>query len=427
MKESLEIGVVEIVIVAVSWICGLALGILGPLRERSKWAGIAVSIVLSLVGTSSVLNFYWILPLPVFIYLNATIYINWLAFIRPGLRHILYRIFISWPSGIYSGACFLMLLFTWISWYFWIYTPLVVVGLCVIGLFQSTFSFKEYVYIDIVSDKDDEHTKLTSGKLQRASFISRRAPLKLSGPQTLRIAQITDTHLGPYMSMERLRSISSSIAKWNPDLVFLTGDFLTMETYYERENLAASFSPLRQLAEEGKVYACLGNHDYESLETVEKALQDAKVRLLKGEEALVNTPVGIVQIIGTEFNFSRKSEARQTWIDDVCRRFPRKGKLRLWLVHNPEEFIHFADGEADLVFSGHTHGGQLGLHSFGLNPTIYGLVRRMPDHGLWQQGKNLLYVHRGTGFYGFPLRLGVSGEQSFITLSVPNNHSNNTW
>lgn len=60
------------------------------------------------------------------------------------------------------------------------------------------------------------------------------------------------------MSMERLRSISSSIAKWNPDLVFLTGDFLTMETYYERESLAASFFPLRQLAEEGKVYACLG-------------------------------------------------------------------------------------------------------------------------------------------------------------------------
>jgi len=131
-------------------------------------------------------------------------------------------------------------------------------------------------------------------------------------------------------------------------------------------------------------------------------------------------------VLSLLFLCRKKNEKKN--IDDVCRKFPRKGNLRLWLVHNPEEFIHFADGEADLVFSGHTHGGQVGLHSFGLNATIYGLVRRLPDHGLWRQGKNLLYVHRGTGFYGFPLRLGVSGEDSLVTITVPNSGGNhNGW
>ncbi|MDX1650367.1 MAG: phosphodiesterase, partial [Myxococcota bacterium] len=72
-------------------------------------------------------------------------------------------------------------------------------------------------------------------------------------------------------------------------------------------------------------------------------------------------------------------------------------------------------GEVDLVLSGHTHGGQVGLLSLGVDWTV--LRRsRWPDHGLFGLGTSRLYVHRGTGFYGFPLRIGVPGEHSVIEV-----------
>jgi predicted MPP superfamily phosphohydrolase len=74
------------------------------------------------------------------------------------------------------------------------------------------------------------------------------------------------------------------------------------------------------------------------------------------------------------------------------------------------------EGTADLVLSGHTHGGQLGLLWLGLEHTIVSALTDVPDHGLWSRGRDLLYVHRGTGHYGFPLRLGVPPEESVLEL-----------
>ena len=91
--------------------------------------------------------------------------------------------------------------------------------------------------------------------------------------------------------------------------------------------------------------------------------------------------------------------------------------LRLLLLHDPLGFRHVPKGDVDLTLSGHTHGGQLGLVSLGLDWTV--LARsRWPDHGLFGHGSNRLYVHRGTGFYGFPLRIGVPGEMSVLELVV---------
>jgi predicted MPP superfamily phosphohydrolase len=101
----------------------------------------------------------------------------------------------------------------------------------------------------------------------------------------------------------------------------------------------------------------------------------------------------------------------------VCEQNPRiKNCLRLVLLHDPGAFTHLPEGEADLVLSGHTHGGQVGLVSLGLAWTIAGAVAKIPDHGFWAKGTNRLYVHRGTGHYGFPLRLGVPAEESILAI-----------
>jgi len=66
------------------------------------------------------------------------------------------------------------------------------------------------------------------------------------------------------------------------------------------------------------------------------------------------------------------------------------------------------------VLSGHTHGGQVGLVSLGLPWTMMRVFMNAPDHGFWARGSDRLYVHRGTGHYGFPLRLGVPAEESVL-------------
>jgi len=213
------------------------------------------------------------------------------------------------------------------------------------------------------------------------------------------------------MSPDRLRYVCETIVEWNPDLVLLTGDNITVESYFATEEFAKGYEPLKQLR--GRTFACLGNHDYESLETVETAMKNAGITLLKDEEATVETAAGPVQIVGTEFSFRRAKDH----ITKVYTQFPRKeGHLRLFLVHNPDEFIHFPDNEVDIVLSGHTHGGQVGLVSLGIHWTLYGFFKKSPDCGLWGMGHNRLYVHRGTGHYGFPIRLGVSNELSLMNI-----------
>jgi len=236
-----------------------------------------------------------------------------------------------------------------------------------------------------------------------------RAPGPLER-RPLRVVQIADPHLGPWQPVARLRRRIESLLEREPDLVLLTGDFLTMEGQGSPGALTEALRPLR--AAEGRSFAIFGNHDHEAPDEVRSALEDNGVRLLVDEQALVETPVGPVQIIGADY----VGRGRREHLERLLARFPRREEhLRLLLLHDPLGFRHVPDGEADLTLSGHTHGGQVGLVSLGLDWTV--LTRSpWPDHGLFARGRNRLYVHRGTGFYGFPLRVGVPGEHSVLEL-----------
>jgi predicted MPP superfamily phosphohydrolase len=240
----------------------------------------------------------------------------------------------------------------------------------------------------------------------------RRYPLgRPNGAPNLQIVQITDPHIGPFMTVQRLRRICERAVARNPDLIFLTGDFLTIESNRASHALDDALAPLR--AARGKVYACLGNHDHEALHAVKRALAAAGVRLLVDEATEVDTPIGRIQILGFDFHFKDRDQR----ILDVCASNPRpEGMLRIVLLHDPGSFKRLPEGEGDLVLSGHTHGGQVGLVSFGLPWTFVSLVTSLPDHGLWARGTDRLYVHRGTGHYGFPLRVGVPAEQSLLRV-----------
>ena len=174
--------------------------------------------------------------------------------------------------------------------------------------------------------------------------------------------------------------------------------------------LARALEPLRDLP--GRAFAIFGNHDHASPEEVRAALAANGVRLLVDEETVVETAVGPVQLVGADYVWRDVDEHLQ----GLLARYPRRaGCLRILLLHDPRGFRHVPKGDADLTLAGHTHGGQLGLVTFGLDWTV--LARsRWPDHGLFGHGPNRLYVHRGTGFYGFPLRIGVPGEASVLEI-----------
>jgi predicted MPP superfamily phosphohydrolase len=338
--------------------------------------------------------------LPLFCLLHALVFVQCLLLVWPRLRPRWFVALVSLPGLFFVAGTVLALPWAIVDalgfephlW--WLpYT------LAAVGLWQSLTTRTEVRSIVI---NDGAHVE----GVQR--HTSSAAP---SDAVPLRIVQITDPHLGPFMSVARLRAVCDRAVKSNPDLIVLTGDYLTMESHADARWLAEALAPLASAR--GRVFACLGNHDHEALETVTWALQSAGVELLVDEGVNVATAHGTVQLLGFDFHFRNRAERMKA----VCARHPRTPDVtRIALLHDPSAFKHLPQGEADLVLSGHTHGGQLGLVSFNRAATIVSAVAKIPDHGLWGKGEDRLYVHRGTGHYGFPLRLGVPAEESVLLV-----------
>jgi hypothetical protein len=278
-------------------------------------------------------------------------------------------------------------------------------GVALLSIVTSARPRREWVRIELGGDGPAE--------LRRAPLERRRRPPPPANGRVLRIVQISDPHLGPWHSVRRLERRIAELLANAPDLVLLTGDFLTMEGHGSPGALARAFAPLQGVA--GRSYAIFGNHDHEAPDEVRAALEANGVRLLVDEASLAATPAGPVQILGADW--ARRDRRKR--LEALLARHPRiPGSLRLLLLHDPSAFHDLPDAAVDLVLSGHTHGGQVGLVSLGLDWTVLSRSR-WPDHGLFARGAIRLYVHRGTGFYGFPLRLGVPGEASVLEVVVP--------
>jgi predicted MPP superfamily phosphohydrolase len=370
----------------------------GLLRSRSYaiFRGVTLGIH-TLIASALAPSLGWVFG--VFVYLHATVYLHSLMLIRPRMRKLFYRLFISIPNAFFAaGTLFALPWAIAAALGFMLPAPWLPYAVALFGIIQSLSARREEVDV-VVADG------------QSIDGLRRHPPGSLRAERPLRIVQITDPHLGPFMSVARLRRIAERAVAHDPDLVFLTGDFLTMESQRDPELLGRALEPLRSL--EGRVFACRGNHDHEAPQTVTRALAHAGVRLLVDEAAEVDTPAMRVQVVGADFSWRN----REKHLKAVCERWPRvPGLLRIVLLHDPGAFRKLPSGEADLVLSGHTHGGQVGLVSLGLPYTMLRVLMNAPDHGFWARGTDRLYVHRGTGHYGFPLRVGVPAEESLLRV-----------
>lgn len=332
---------------------------------------------------------------PVFLILHAVVYVHVLLLARPVMRPLAYRALISIPASFFIAGTVLSLPWgTAAALGLHLPAPWIPYGLALLGLGQSLTARRADIHL-IIDEVD-------------VPGLLRHRPQGERVLRPLRLVQISDPHLGPFMSVARLRAICERAVAAQPDLVLLTGDFLTMESQSSVEPLRQALAPLSALP--GRVYACRGNHDLEAPAIVDAALRHNGIRLLVDEAATAQTPWGEVELLGFDFAFRE----REAHLSRVTARHPRRGdRLRIALLHDPSAFRWLPPAAADLVLSGHTHGGQLGLVSIGGSWTVPRLVD-VPDHGLWARGRNRMYIHRGTGHYGFPLRLGVPAEEGVI-------------
>ena len=343
--------------------------------------------------------------------------------VRARMRGPLFRWAISVPGQTFIASSFLatfwMLILLCVRAPFWFFdvhsvqavlAPLdglpYLVGIA--AAFVSARPLAETVFFDVAPEGPTNFERLNHRR-------RRGRPERKQDSETrpLRVVQITDPHLGPWQPIHRLRTLVEDLVCHDPDLVLLTGDFLTMESNETPGALAAALAPLRDLP--GRCYAIFGNHDHEAPDEVREGLAANGVRLLVDEGCVHQSSLGPIQIIGADYTRHQREEHLAQLLTD----FPaRPGHLRLLLLHDPSAFHDLPQDAVDLVFSGHTHGGQVGLVSLGFNWTVLS-QSRWPDHGLFARGRSRLYVHRGTGFYGFPLRLGVPGEASVMEINWP--------
>lgn len=349
--------------------------------------------------TSTILSPHLPGPAVLWIGLQVAVFAHFLSLIRARMRSLPWRIMVSMPAHwFWAGTALAM------PWAVAVvlgaspaglWLPYALAGL---GLLQSLTTSKRDV--DLVLDGTD------AGPLRRTKSGTYRSNRPLT------VSQISDPHLGPCMSVARLQRICQRAVDADPDLILLTGDYLTMDGNGTPGALAQALSPLKKAP--GRVLACLGNHDHEAPEEVASAMAAAGVCLLVDDSTVVKTPTGPVQVVGADFTWSDRS-AR---LAALCQEHPRIDNVfRLLLLHDPSMINNLPPGQADLVLSGHTHGGQVGLVSLGLPLTMVSvLFRGVPDHGYWARGLERLYVHRATGHYGFLIRLGVPAEEGLLRI-----------
>ena len=261
-------------------------------------------------------------------------------------------------------------------------------------------------------------------KIHRVKLAFDNLPAAFKG---LKIVQLSDIHSGSFTNKAAVERGVDKVLQEKPDLILFTGD-LVNDRATEMHDYIDVFSRLK--APMG-VFSTLGNHDYgdyiwwESVEAKKANLDRLKElqgsmgwRLLMNEHVALERDGQQIALLGIE-NWSAKA------------RFPKYGKMKeayagtekypfkILMSHDPSHWDaevrpHYPD--IDLALAGHTHGMQFGIEIPGIkwSPVQY-IYKEWA--GLYETGRQKLYVNRGYGFIGYPGRVGILPEITVIELA----------
>jgi predicted MPP superfamily phosphohydrolase len=232
-----------------------------------------------------------------------------------------------------------------------------------------------------------------------------------------RIAQLSDIHIGPFMSEDEIRKYVRIANEQKPDLIVLTGDFLTWDTAPE----LAVVNALSGLKAPFGVWGCLGNHDSwaQAEDSLTELFAQCGVRMLRQEHMPIRTGGDWFNLIGIDFANSRRMSAGPRHLTSArlegLERLMSPDTANILLSHNPETFDRAAELGIDLSLAGHTHGGQLALEFISPEIAPSRLVTPYVA-GFFQQPGGQLYVNRGIGTIAAPMRLGAPPEITIFEL-----------
>jgi uncharacterized protein len=241
-----------------------------------------------------------------------------------------------------------------------------------------------------------------------------RLPKAFAG---FRIAQLSDIHIGPFMPEDEIRKYVRIANDLKPDLFALTGDFVTWDASTQRAVVQA----LTALHAPFGIFGCLGNHEAWSHTeaSITRMFQQVGIRILRRESVAVSLRGESFNLLGVDFETVRHmgpgSETFvRTYLTGV-ERLVAPGAVNILMSHNPDTFDRAAELGIDLSLAGHTHGGQVALEF--VSPEIAPSRLVTPYVAGWfQKPGGQLYVNRGIGTIGVPMRIGAPPEITVYEL-----------
>jgi predicted MPP superfamily phosphohydrolase len=269
-------------------------------------------------------------------------------------------------------------------------------------------------------------------QVHRVEIPVSNLPAALDG---LKITQLSDIHLSGYMPRAQVRRAIEMANELGGDLSVVTGDFITGAG----DPLEDCVDEIRRLSSPLGVYGCNGNHEIyaDAEDRAQWLFAQAGLKLLRQENAVLSYRGAQLNLIGVDYQRERTPGGRRVTVLSGMQHLVRKDLPNILLSHNPNSFNRAAELGVELSLAGHTHGGQVQVEILDhrLSPArfitdyVAGLYMRplfTPAktvasqtflHATTLQGPHAaIYVNRGLGTVGAPVRLGVPPEISLLVL-----------
>lgn len=224
------------------------------------------------------------------------------------------------------------------------------------------------------------------------------------------IVQISDLHVGPTIKRDFLQAVVDRVNELSPDLIAITGDLVDGLP----EKMRDEISPLADLEARHGAFYVTGNHEYywDAPGWIEEVRRLGVTPLVNEHRVLQlasDLPPFVVAGV-TDYSAGRSMPGHTSDAKKAFAGAPVDAVFKLLLAHQPKSIYDAARAQATLQLSGHTHGGQ--FYPWNL---VVGLAHPF-SVGLGLYEKTQIYVSRGTGYWGPPLRLGAPSEISKIIL-----------
>ena len=226
--------------------------------------------------------------------------------------------------------------------------------------------------------------------------------------KTYTIAQLSDVHIGGIIDAAFIRSLTAKVNALKVDAVVITGDLVDIKI----PHAMAALKELQNLKSTYGTFFIAGNHEYfHNLQEIIDTLKSLGIRVLENESVYIGEEKAGFNLAGVYDVFGYRTRSYMPEIRDALAHTCQESPTVL-LAHQPRYVEEVAGNRVDLMLCGHTHGGQ--IYPFRAlvklqQPYIAGLYRH--------DDKLQVYVNKGTGFWGPPMRLGASAEITHISLT----------